>query len=144
MAVEVSGDQNKDGIYFLPDGITINDALCLIGIPQKNRDRKIDPVRIFAGSALTVSSQGAVTMGYMATVRRLALGIAVDLNHVSEEELLLVPGIGEKTASQIIRLREEVGGFRHIDDLMVLPGIKEKKLNALKGYLMVRTAQGEL
>lgn len=143
-AVEVSGDPGKDGIYFLPEGMTLQNMLSLIGIPGMNHQVKTDPIEISTGSALTVSPRGEVSIGEMAAAKKLALGLPVDLNRISEEELSLVPGIGEKTAYQIIQLRREMGGFRDITDLTALPGIKEKKLNSLKGYLEVRPAKGEI
>ncbi|MCE5263545.1 MAG: helix-hairpin-helix domain-containing protein [Deltaproteobacteria bacterium] len=139
IAVEVSGTAGGDGIYFLPEGVNPQDVLRIAGVPEQNRERKIDPDKISDGSVLTFSPQGAMTIGDMAAVRKLALGLAVDLNRISEAELFLVPGIGERMASQIIELRTKTGGFSGLEDLTALPGIKEKKLNALRGYLMVRT-----
>jgi competence protein ComEA len=144
MAVEFSGDRGRDGVYFLPEGMTVQNMFSLVGIPGMNHQVKTDPVEISTGSALTVSPQGEVSIGEMAAARKLALGLPVDLNRISEEELALVPGIGEKTAYRIIQLRKEMGGFRDITDLTALPGIKEKKLNSLKGYLEVRLAKGEI
>jgi competence protein ComEA len=144
MAVEVAGDRKKDGIYFLPAGTSLPKVLSHIGIPEMNQPVKAGTDLISTGSALRVTPQGEVSIGEMAAARKLALGLPVDLNRISEEELSLVPGVGEKTASQIIRLRGELGGFRDLTDLKVLPGIKEKKLNVLKGYLVVRPAKGEI
>jgi competence protein ComEA len=138
MAVEVAGDHGRNGIYFLPEGMTVEQLLYIAAIPGTNLTGKADRGGISAGSVLTASLQGEVNIGEMAAARKLALGLPVDLNRISEEELSLVPGIGEKTAYQIIQLRIEMGGFRELADLTVLPGIKEKKLNGLKGYLMVR------
>jgi competence protein ComEA len=76
----------------------------------------------------------------ISAARRLALGLPVDLNRASEGDLSLVPGIGERMAVQIVQLRIERGEFRNLSDLMAVPGIKEKKLNGLKGYLIVRRA----
>lgn len=139
MAVEVAGDPGREGIYFLPEGMTVEKVLYIAGIPRMNHRRKTDFVGISAGSALMASPQGEVNIGEMAAARKLALGLPVDLNRISEEELSLVPGIGEKMAYQIIQLRRESGGFRDLKDLTALPGIKEKKLNGLKGYLIVRS-----
>jgi len=142
VAVEVSGDRGVNGgIYFLPEGLTIEETLCLAGIKEKNLGGKIDPVRVVAGSALTVSPQGEVAIGEMAAVRKLALGLPVDLNGISEEGLFLIPGIGERMAAQIIQLRNEMGGFRKLEELMAVPGIKEKKLNSLRRYLTVGTVR---
>lgn len=144
IAVEVAGEQRKDGIYFLPEGTTVGKALSLIGISGTNHLGKTNLIEISTGSALTISPQGEVGIGDMAAARKLALSLPVDLNRISEEELVLVPGIGEKTAYQIIQLRKEMGGFRDIAELMALPGIKEKKLNSLKGYLVVGPSRGEI
>jgi competence protein ComEA len=140
MAVEVAGDYGRDGIYFLPEGMTVEKALYIAGIPGMNPREKADRGGISAGSVLTASPQGEVNIREMAAARKLALGLPVDLNRISEEELSLVPGIGEKMAYQIILLRMERGGFRELADLTALPGIKEKKLNGLKGYLIVKPA----
>ena len=51
-----------------------------------------------------------------------------------------MPGIGDRMAAQIVQLRLEKGAFRDLSDLAAVPGIKEKKLNSLKDYLMVRRA----
>lgn len=144
MAVEFSGDRGRDGVYFLPEGTSLDNTLLFIGISDANSRNKTGPVEISTGSALVVSPQGEVSIAEMAAARKLALGLPVDLNRISEEELALVPGIGEKTAYQIIQLRKEMGGFRDLADLKALRGIKDKKLNSLKGYLAVRPAKGEI
>lgn len=138
MAVEVADDRGRGGIYFLPEGTTVKNLLHIAGIPETNGREKNDHVAIAPGSVLTVSSQGEVNIGEMAAAEKLALGLPVDVNRISEEELCLVPGIGEKMAYQIIQLRSERGGFHDLADLKALPGIKEKKLKSLQGYLMVR------
>jgi competence protein ComEA len=141
MAVEVAGDWGKNGIYFLPEGMTVKKVRGLIGIPEMNHLGKMEHIVISAGSSLTVSLQGEMRIGEMAAARKLALGLPVDLNRVSEEELSLVPGIGKKTAYQIIQLRRELGEFRELTDLAALPGIKGKKLNSIKGYLEIGKAR---
>jgi competence protein ComEA len=140
LAVEVAGDPGKAGIYFLPEGMTVEHVLDIAGIPKMTPRVKTYGIGISSGSALIATPQGEVNIGEMAAAKRLALGLPVDLNRISGEELSLVPGIGEKMADQIIQLRKDRGGFRDVVDLMALPGIKEKKLNGLKAYLMVRPA----
>jgi competence protein ComEA len=138
MAVEVAGDQGGDGIYFLPEGMNVEKVIYIAGIPGMNHPEKSGRAGISAGSVLTTSPQGEVNIGEMPAAKKLALGLPVDINRISEEELSLVPGIGEKMAYQIIQLRMQRGGFRALEDLTVLPGIKGKKLSGLKGYLIVR------
>ena len=76
----------------------------------------------------------------MSSVTRLALGLPVDINRATEEELTLVPGIGESLAYQIVQLRNLRGEFERLADLKAVPGIKEKKLQNLEKYLFVEPA----
>jgi competence protein ComEA len=144
MAVEVSGGPGREGIYFLPEGTTIEKAREIAAIPEMNDKGRIEGVGISAGSVLVTTGQGEVKIVEMAAAKRLALGLPVDLNHASEEDLSLIPGIGEKMAYQIVQLRKQRGAFRDLSDLAAVPGIKEKKLNDLKGYLIVGKAWGQI
>jgi competence protein ComEA len=140
MAVEIAGDPGKEGIYFLPEGTTIEKVREIVMIPGMNDGRKIEGAEISSGFVLMTSGQEEVKIREMAAARRLALGLPVDLNHASEEDLSLVPGIGEKMAYQIIQLRKQRGAFRDLSELTAVPGIKKKKLNGLKGYLIAGQA----
>ncbi|NLZ55611.1 MAG: hypothetical protein GX900_02970 [Clostridiaceae bacterium] len=55
----------------------------------------------------------------------------VDINHADMKALMTLPGIGEVTAAKIIEFRESRGGFRDLNELMLVPGIKEGKFAAL-------------
>ena len=52
----------------------------------------------------------------------------VDVNTAGADELTTLPGIGEKTAGNIILQRQENGSFYFPEDLMQVSGIGEKKL----------------
>ncbi len=60
---------------------------------------------------------------------------AVDPNTATAEELMTIPGIGEKTAEAIIAEREANGPFLYPEDLMAVKGIGEKKLEKFLPYL---------
>lgn len=63
----------------------------------------------------------------------------ININTASAEELMLLDGIGEKTAADIITYREEHGAFENVGQLTDIKGIGEKKLEKWREYLCVDT-----
>jgi len=61
----------------------------------------------------------------------------LDLNKATIDQLILVPGIGIKTAEKIIEYREKIGGFKNIEDLKNIKGIGDKKIEKWKEYLKI-------
>ncbi|MBN2417807.1 MAG: helix-hairpin-helix domain-containing protein [Deltaproteobacteria bacterium] len=63
----------------------------------------------------------------------------VDLNKATLQELTQLKGIGEKFAERIIEYREQNGKFQKIEDLMKVKGIGQKKFDAIKDLIVVKT-----
>lgn len=63
-----------------------------------------------------------------------ALAEKINLNTADQQTLQYIPGIGPEKASEIIRIREQTGGFKTMDDLLAVPGIGEKTLLTVKEY----------
>lgn len=63
---------------------------------------------------------------------------SIDINTAGIEELIRLPGIGEKTAEKIIELRTERGKFKRIKELMDVKGIGEVKFNKIKKFLYIK------
>lgn len=61
----------------------------------------------------------------------------VHLNQASREELMTLTGIGETKADAIIRYRESNGGFRSLEELMQVEGIKEGTYNKIKDSIAI-------
>ena len=56
----------------------------------------------------------------------------VNLNTATVDQLMTLPGIGQKTAERIIEYRTKSGGFKKIEELMNIRGIGEKSFLKLK------------
>lgn len=61
----------------------------------------------------------------------------VSLNLASKEELMTLPGVGESKAESIISYREEHNGFKSIEEIMDIAGIKEGLFNKVKDYIKI-------
>lgn len=61
----------------------------------------------------------------------------VDLNTATSAELELLPGVGDKMAADILRYRGEHGGFRAIEELKKVRGIKDGRFRALEPHVKV-------
>ncbi len=64
--------------------------------------------------------------------------VKVDLNTADRDLLMGVSGIGEKLAQQIIKYRDENGGFRDIEELKNIKGITEYRYEKIKDALCVK------
>ena len=63
---------------------------------------------------------------------------SINLNKASLEELIMLPGVGVKTAQNILAYRKASGGFNNIEELMEVERIGESKFNKIKKYVYVR------
>ncbi len=61
----------------------------------------------------------------------------LDVNAVTEEELDLLPGIGEVLAGRIVQYREEHGPFQSPEDLLNVDGIGESTLADIRDRIII-------
>lgn len=62
----------------------------------------------------------------------------IDLNRATESELCTLPGIGQTRAQAIIAYREASGGFRSIDEIQNVSGIKSGTYEKIKNKIKVQ------
>ena len=139
VAVEIAGESGRNGVYFIPKGTLLAGFLDMAGITAAgiNAEPKRAPTLRSATTVTLTSSPPGISVDPMSADKRLALGIPIDLNRSSLEDLVLVPGIGEKTAEKIVEERGLNGTFGNIEELMRVKGIKEKRLERLRRYLCI-------
>ena len=63
--------------------------------------------------------------------------LRVDMNSASRAELELLPGIGPARSGEIVRLRNERGGFRTVTELLDVRGIGRVTLERLRPFAVV-------
>jgi competence protein ComEA len=134
LVVYVTGAVRRPGVYQLPDGKRIIDAIEQAGGVTPKADAVtvnlaallIDGQQILVPEAFAPGAGAAPTGAGPATV-----GL-VHLNSADVAALDALPGVGPATAQRIVDWREQNGGFRTVDDLEQVPGIGPAKLDALR------------
>ncbi|MBI6070220.1 ComEA family DNA-binding protein [Clostridium perfringens] len=63
---------------------------------------------------------------------------SININTASKETLMTLNGIGESKAQAIIDYRDEIGGFKSVDDITNVSGIGEKTLEKIKDKISIK------
>ena len=136
LVIEVIDKNQTNGIYFVSPETSAHQLLKKAGIGEFSaKNFQLDD-----GMRITIDSDSKrnnIIVGKIEADKRLALGMRLDINKVTEDDLLLISGIGEITAKKILDLRSKLGRFRSIEQLAEIKGIKEKKLAKFRKYLYV-------
>ncbi|HOS97721.1 MAG TPA: helix-hairpin-helix domain-containing protein [Deltaproteobacteria bacterium] len=64
----------------------------------------------------------------------------INVNTATTEQLMMLPGIGEKTAKAVVSYRQANGQFKSIDDVAKVKGIGKKKLDKIRQNLSLQGA----
>lgn len=59
----------------------------------------------------------------------------LDINAADEKALQALPGIGKGLSRAIVEFRQAQGGFHFIEDLLAVPGIGAKRLEAIRNLI---------
>ena len=61
----------------------------------------------------------------------------ININLATSQQLQMLPNIGDVLAERIVTYRSEHGPFDTVDDLTLVDGIGEKRLEVLRQYITV-------
>ena len=142
ITVDVKGAVKAPGIYDLPVGSRVNDAVQKAGGLTDQADSKsLNLAQKVSDEALvyvpTKGEEVASQQTTSGTVSSTSKEKKVNLNKASLEELKQVKGLGGKRAQDIIDHRETNGKFKSVDELKKVSGIGAKTIEKLKDYVTV-------
>ncbi|NLJ33035.1 MAG: ComEA family DNA-binding protein [Firmicutes bacterium] len=135
VVIHVAGAVAKSGVYRLPEGSRVIDALEAAGGGREDADIHAlnladvltDGQRYYVPTLEETAGQNGSTSGLA--------GGKVNINRASQAELETLPGIGPVLAQRIISHREGQGPFQRPEDLKKVSGIGDKTFEALKDLI---------
>ena len=142
ITVDVKGAVKSPGIYDLPVGSRVHDAVQKAGGLTEEADSKsLNLAQKISDEALvyvpTKGEEAASQQAASGTTPSTSKEKKVNLNKASLEELKQVKGLGGKRAQDIIDHREANGKFKSVDELKKVSGIGAKTIEKLKDYVTV-------
>lgn len=158
--IHVCGEVAAPGVYELPAGSRMYEAVEKAGgmtseaaqeyvnlaqaiedgqqlrIPSREEIRKYQETGEDVSGLL--GAGGAAGNGSESASQKAGSSAAlINLNTASKEELMTLNGIGAARAEAILSYREQKGGFRTIEDIMKVPGIKNAAFQKIKDKITV-------
>jgi competence protein ComEA len=131
--VHVVGAVRRPGLYRLPEGSRVADAVTRAGGPTRKAQLELVNLaaRIADGEQVVVPRRGAAVAvgGPGGTVATTG---PVHLNTATLEQLDALPGIGPVTAQKILDYRQKHGAFGSVDELDAIPGIGPARLEQVR------------
>jgi competence protein ComEA len=139
VVVDVAGAVQQRGVYRLPTGSRVTDAVRAAGGLGPTADAEsvnlaavlVDGQRVYiprVGEPVPPQVPPPVSTGPLGPV---------DINTATVDQLDRLPGVGPATATAIIAHRQQYGPFRSVDDLAAVRGIGPAKVAALRGLVTV-------
>jgi competence protein ComEA len=135
--IQIAGAVINPGVYTLPKGSTVNDAIFAAGgtTPHAQADllnlltELQDGQRIYIpGEAENLDAQRSL---------EIELPTLININTATQSELESLPGIGAVKAKAIIAYRNEHGYFLNIEDIMNVDGIGPSTFEQFKDLISV-------
>jgi len=138
LVIDVAGDVRRPGLYKLPSGSRVHDALIAAG--GATRKAQLDAVNLAApvadGEQIVVPGSGAGGVAAVPSPAGSSPSAPLDLNTATLEQLVALPGIGPVTAQKILDYRQQHGAFHAVSELAGVSGIGPAHMAQLKGLVI--------
>ena len=137
LIINVAGKVRNPGVYQLPPGSRVIDAIKAAGDQLKGVDISdinlartlVDGEQILVGGVKYSSGK--------AVVKKISPDNPLDINRATLAQLDTLPGIGPVTAGRIIDYRSKVGRINALDELKKISGLGGSKFEEIKILLRV-------
>ena len=132
----VRGAGPQPGVFELQAGSRIFHAVALAGVVTKHAEvGSLNQAELLSDGQMVYILRAGEAEGQVSQQQQE--DGRINLNTATKEELATLPGIGEAKAKGILAWREANGGFRQIEDLMEVEGIKDGVFSKIKDSVKV-------
>ena len=144
--VHVGGAVNNPGLYELPAGSRLYDAVMVAGDFREDADSdyaNLAEILTDGTKYMIYTREETALMTYEASGGEDVLSHytndgLLDINLATKEELMALNGIGESKASAIIAYRDEHGEFTSVEGIKQVSGIGDGIYSRISGLITVR------
>lgn len=135
VVVDVTGAVERPGVYRLPAGSRVADALVRAGgaSPGALLEALNRAARLADGQQVVVPRR--VAGGAVAAAGASAPEAPISLGTATAEQLEEIDGIGPVTAADIVAFRDQHGGLASVEQLDQVPGIGPATMESLRDRL---------
>lgn len=147
LIVHIAGAVGKPGVYSLPIGSRVMDAIQAAGgfLPDADQQSLNLAALLHDGSRISVSAiqtPSQETRAEQIQIQPTAFSPVtsdqpININTASLEELDRLPGIGPVTAQKIIAFREANGPFQQVEDIQNVPGVGPVTFERMKEFITI-------
>ena len=158
IVVQIIGAVVKPGVYSMPDGSRVQDAVDAAGgflavadsnsinLAARLEDGQQVNIPVLGGSTSAAGGSALVplatapapfTIVSTSTPTSVSSANLININTATVQQLDALPGIGPVTAQSIVTYREQHGPFQHIEDIMNVPGIGPVTFDHIQNLITV-------
>jgi competence protein ComEA len=137
LIINVAGKVSNPGVYQLPQGSRVVDAIEAAGMQLKGVDiSDINLARVLVDGEQILVGGLKLSNGKAAT-KKITVDSPLDINRATLTQLDTLPGIGPVTAQRIIAYRSKVGRINSLDELKKISGLGGMKFEEIKPLLRI-------
>jgi competence protein ComEA len=142
LVVHVAGAVYQPGVYTLPYGARVKDAVeAAAGFTEQADVNAVNQAAILQdGQRVFIPgkpTEPAMSSGNDASAAPVGLAYPIDINLADQTAFESLPGIGPVTAQAILKYRLEHGHFASIEEIVNVPGIGPVTFENIRDLIMV-------
>ena len=138
IAIHISGEVLKPGLYFVKPGTRVSDLIEIAG--GLSQDARVETInlatQLLDGQKITIPS--IIHGTDLAPVSDIIENKRININLCSKKDLESLPGIGENKAQAIVDYRNTSGEFLTVEEIMLVPGIGESIFESIKDLISTK------